>query len=67
MGAGGNRPFPQIWAGELTLFQEGGADYAHKITNPPPLQGFQTFLRPRRATLEAPKAPIVPPSPYFTF
>ena len=27
-------PSPQIWADELTLFQEGGADYAHRVFKP---------------------------------
>ena len=35
---------PPFFAGQLTLFQSGGADYAHDITTRPP--DFQTFLRP---------------------
>ena len=58
-------PSPQIWADELTLFQGGGADYAHNITYRPPPRVFKPSYGPE--ALEAPKAPIVPPSPYFTF
>ena len=45
---------------QFPLSQGGGADYAHHIASPLPLLDFQTYLRPRKASLEIHAAAIVP-------